>query len=181
LLAELSKRSLTQNTLIIVTADHGESMEYFAHGLDLSYGAIHVPLLIKLPGKVGEGIRQKEPVSLTQIPSTIASLVGLPKEPAFPDAPLPLQPRQELPDSSYALSELTKFGGKLTDQAIVDAGFQYTLNSERHKEELLFAPPVAGASDLSSSPEHAADLERMRQRLKESQRKYADKRLKRVD
>lgn len=60
---ELKTKNLWDNTLVLITADHGEVMHsahaispftgtntYYGHGQDLFLENIHVPLLIKLPG-----------------------------------------------------------------------------------------------------------------------------------
>lgn len=60
---ELKTKNLWDNTLILITADHGEVMHaahaispftgtntYYGHGQDLFLENIHVPLLMKLPG-----------------------------------------------------------------------------------------------------------------------------------
>lgn len=60
---ELKNKNLWDNTLILITADHGEVMHsahaispftgtntYYGHGQDLFLENIHVPLLVKLPG-----------------------------------------------------------------------------------------------------------------------------------
>ncbi len=55
LIAELKQRGLYENTLIIVTADHGEAIGdhgLMEHAVDSLYqDQIHVPLLIKYPGR----------------------------------------------------------------------------------------------------------------------------------
>ena len=72
--------SRVNNTLVILTADHGESFErgYFLHGEDLSEQSTHVPFLIRYPGqKKGErigGLTQS-----TDIAPTILNVVGVPK------------------------------------------------------------------------------------------------------
>lgn len=51
LIDKLKSRGLYDNTVIIVTADHGEHMAdrfpYFSHGYSLYIGALHVPMIIK--------------------------------------------------------------------------------------------------------------------------------------
>lgn len=61
---ELKNKNLWENTLVLITADHGEVMNaahaispftgtntYYGHGQDLFLENIHVPLLLKLPGE----------------------------------------------------------------------------------------------------------------------------------
>ncbi|MGZ9152768.1 MAG: sulfatase-like hydrolase/transferase [Candidatus Binatia bacterium] len=80
--AELGKfleaTASVNNTLVILTADHGESFErgYFLHGEDLSENSTRVPLLIRYPGqKKGERV-----AGLTQsfdIAPTVLNVVGI--------------------------------------------------------------------------------------------------------
>ncbi|MGA1826322.1 MAG: sulfatase [bacterium] len=53
LLHYIEAKNLTQNTIIIITADHGESLDennyYFEHGMLVNEGSIHIPLIISHP------------------------------------------------------------------------------------------------------------------------------------
>ncbi|MFV2069132.1 MAG: sulfatase, partial [Pirellulales bacterium] len=80
LLQSLEQRGLRDNTLVIVTADHGEHFGehgLFSHGNSLYQELLHVPLLFVWPDHVPAGRRVAAPVSLVRLPSTVAKLVGL--------------------------------------------------------------------------------------------------------
>ncbi len=84
---ELDRRGLTSNTLIIVTADHGEHLgehDLFGHASSLYDPEIHVPLIVVSPDNPQAGRTIAEPVSLRDLPSTIADLVGLGGSATFP-------------------------------------------------------------------------------------------------
>jgi arylsulfatase A-like enzyme len=86
----LKERGLAQDTVIIVTSDHGEGL--WQHGVRFHvatlYGElIRVPLVIWYPGKVPAGLRIARPVSTTAIPATLLSMVGGAPG-AFPGPPL---------------------------------------------------------------------------------------------
>jgi arylsulfatase A-like enzyme len=71
---------LSQNTLSIVTADHGEALG--SHGMishnDLYDTILRVPLMIRLPwGRVG-GRRSSTPAMLTDIVPTVHDVLGIP-------------------------------------------------------------------------------------------------------
>jgi arylsulfatase A-like enzyme len=72
-------QTLGPNTVIVVSADHGES---FAHGYGAHTGPglydeiVHVPLIIKLPGQT-IGRRCNEPVQQADIAPTLAALAGV--------------------------------------------------------------------------------------------------------
>jgi arylsulfatase A-like enzyme len=68
------------NTLVIITADHGEEFgehRWVGHGNGLNLPALHVPLLIAFPGRIGGGIRVAETVTLRDVPSTVVDLLGI--------------------------------------------------------------------------------------------------------
>jgi arylsulfatase A-like enzyme len=85
LFRELERRQLLNNTLVIVTADHGE--EFAEHGL-VNHGhslyrySLHVPLVFWVPGRVAEGRRVAAPVSLRNLAATVLELVD-PGRPAL--------------------------------------------------------------------------------------------------
>ena len=79
LLGELERRGVLDETLVIVTADHGEHLGdhglYF-HGCSLYRELVQVPLVIV--GKdLPAGRRVAESLSLRDIPATIVDLLGL--------------------------------------------------------------------------------------------------------
>ncbi|MFN2399266.1 MAG: sulfatase [Gemmatimonadaceae bacterium] len=87
LLGELERRNLLHNTIVIVTSDHGEGFaehQHLGHGEDLHTPALHVPLLISFPGRIPAGVTVPQPVSVRDIPSTVAALVGIGGEAPFP-------------------------------------------------------------------------------------------------
>jgi arylsulfatase A-like enzyme len=85
LLDTLDQQKILANTIVIITADHGEEIgEHgaFGHGQSLYRPVVQVPLLVIAPGCAG-GYRPMEPVSLRDLPATIAQLVQLKSSP-FP-------------------------------------------------------------------------------------------------
>jgi arylsulfatase A-like enzyme len=80
LLSSLKKLGLHERTLVIVTADHGESMTehdlFFSHWEGLHQTLIHVPLILSGPG-VTRGQPVETPVSLVDLGPTLLLLLGL--------------------------------------------------------------------------------------------------------
>ncbi len=81
LLSELRRLELYDNTLILVTSDHGE--EFWdhggtAHGHTLYEELLHVPLVIRLPGGRHSGLRIDTNAGLIDLMPTILEVVGLP-------------------------------------------------------------------------------------------------------
>jgi arylsulfatase A-like enzyme len=86
LFEELERRGVLDRTLVIVTSDHGEQFGehgLFDHGNSVYIQAIHVPLIMRLPGQVPAGVRVAEPVTLRDLPATILGLTGAP-DPSIP-------------------------------------------------------------------------------------------------
>lgn len=86
LLAELGRRGVLTNTLVIIAGDHGEQVgehRLFEHINSLYLPALHVPLVIASPRLPG-GVRVKEAVSLTDLPVTVVDLLGLSAGAPFP-------------------------------------------------------------------------------------------------
>jgi arylsulfatase A-like enzyme len=79
LLAGLEERGLLDGAWIAFTADHGEGLGendyWFAHGEYLTDPLVHVPLLLRVPGRAGS--RHEATASLLDVVPTLARGVGL--------------------------------------------------------------------------------------------------------
>ena len=88
LFEELEHRNLLEDTLVIVTSDHGEHFSergFFGHGRSLYRPEVHVPLLIFDPSSRTPGLTIAEPVSLRDIALTASEWAKGPGVPApFP-------------------------------------------------------------------------------------------------
>lgn len=82
LLEEMKTLGILENTLIIVSSDHGESFgehQYFSEHGDFVYDVtVKVPLIFHWPGKIPSGRRIKENVRLIDVLPTVLSLLGIP-------------------------------------------------------------------------------------------------------
>lgn len=77
LLDTLAADGALRNTIVIVTADHGEHFgEHgtFEHGTTLYPQLLHVPLIINAPGRVPMGKRVRDVVTLRDLAATIEQL-----------------------------------------------------------------------------------------------------------
>jgi arylsulfatase A-like enzyme len=91
LLEELEQRGVLDNTLVIITADHGEQFgehDLFLHGNSLYRQLLHVPLLVLFPDRVPAGATVEHHVTLRDLPATVMELVGLEAESPFPGTSL---------------------------------------------------------------------------------------------
>jgi arylsulfatase A-like enzyme len=88
LFAELRRLGELENTLVIVTADHGEHFGehgLYGHASSLYDQEVRVPLLILGPGQGLPGGRVvREPVTLRDLAATVIDVVGLKAESPFP-------------------------------------------------------------------------------------------------
>jgi arylsulfatase A-like enzyme len=83
MLAELDRRGVLKNTIVVITSDHGEQFgehELLGHGNSLYAQVLHVPLVIVYPPKVPAGSVVAPPVGLRDIPTTVLDLAGLPND-----------------------------------------------------------------------------------------------------
>ncbi|MEM6672813.1 MAG: sulfatase [Planctomycetota bacterium] len=87
LLAGLTARGILDDTLVVVTADHGETFwergNFWNHGLWVGQSDVHVPLLVRPPRSTfsGQGRTVAEPVSGVDVAPTILDLLGATPEP----------------------------------------------------------------------------------------------------
>ncbi len=80
LTAWLARRRETARTIVVVVADHGESLgEHgeLTHGLLLYQPTLRVPLLLSAPGVLAPRV-VREPVGLADLAPTLAALLGQP-------------------------------------------------------------------------------------------------------
>jgi arylsulfatase A-like enzyme len=181
LLDELERRGQMENTIVIVTSDHGEAFGEHGlagHGLSLYRSELHIPLMISFPPHVPEGIALSTPVSLRDIPATVAHLVGA-REPApFPGVSLtehwgdhgPHGPSGPAP----IISQVDRAGyvppdwrhapaNKGTMLSLVADGWVYIRNGDEREELYDLHEDPHEQNDLSMSEDTQDDLERLRE------------------
>jgi arylsulfatase len=77
----LDARGALDDTLIVVTADHGESLGenryYFQHGRELNEASLRVPFVLRHRG-LPHGATVEAPASLVDVLPTLLALVGVP-------------------------------------------------------------------------------------------------------
>ena len=81
LLERLEALDLADDTLVILLADHGE--EFFDHGRwghqrTLFEEVVRVPMIIRLPGQVPEGVRATGQARIQDVYATVADVLDLP-------------------------------------------------------------------------------------------------------
>lgn len=80
LLKALRELELTEDTLVIFTADHGESLTehnfFFNHGEYLYETCVRVPLIMRFPDRRYAGVRKNNQVRLVDLAPTILQITG---------------------------------------------------------------------------------------------------------
>ena len=87
LLKELEGRGVLDNTIVVITSDHGEM--FGEHGLwehhnSLYKPVIHVPLIVWYPQSVPQAMRISTPVSNTFVPAMLLDMLGETGQTIFP-------------------------------------------------------------------------------------------------
>ena len=91
LLQALDQRGLLENTIVVVTADHGEAVGehgIYGHGATLYLTMLQVPLIISWPGHVPEGSRVPDWVSTRALAATLVHMASPETPDPFPGLPL---------------------------------------------------------------------------------------------
>jgi arylsulfatase A-like enzyme len=81
LLDGLAEQGLADETVVVVTSDHGEAFGEHGvagHAWYLIEEVLSVPLIVRAPGAIPAGVRMSTPVSLVDVTPTILQLAGVP-------------------------------------------------------------------------------------------------------
>ncbi|TDI12879.1 MAG: tetratricopeptide repeat protein, partial [Acidobacteria bacterium] len=162
-LDQLAQRGWLDDTLVVLTSDHGESLDEHGestHGLFVYDATLRIPLLMRHPGRLGEGRTVDSLASLVDVAPTILEVLGLPGSalPAAGRSLLPaLQGEEDEPPAvfleswaprlDYGWSELT---------AIRDARWKY-IRAPRPELYDLQADPLELTDLAAAEPERARE------------------------
>ncbi len=177
LFAELESRGELENTIVIITADHGESLGehgLLQHSASLYRQEIHVPLIVWGAG-VPSGIVVDTPVSTTSLPATILQLLNA-NDGAFPSQPLTkLFGGSAPPGWANPISEVAQFDGAAEQnpttygemKSVVGDRLQYIVHEEFGEVLYDWRDDPLELSDLAKEPDSATALESLRSYLDE--------------
>jgi arylsulfatase A-like enzyme len=187
LLKGLEGRGLLDETLIVITADHGEMLgehEVIGHGKSLDRQVVHVPLLVIDPRSTRSqaGRVVTAPVSVRDIPATILDLVGDPQANRFPGQSLRRywsSAVEDRPEAGLVLSEMEHLSWRTQTHRtpaalgplwlLTEAGWSYHRQDQGTSgtRERLFniAKDPDELMDLANDPAYRTTLERLRKRF----------------
>jgi arylsulfatase A-like enzyme len=86
LLKQLDMYHLTNKTLIVVTSDHGEGLgehNWMGHAVYIYEEELHVPLIMRLPGRIPANTIVNTPIETIDIAPTVLRLLEMPVPEAF--------------------------------------------------------------------------------------------------
>jgi arylsulfatase A-like enzyme len=169
---------LLENTLVVITSDHGEHFgEHagnFIHGKTLYSQEIRVPLVVLAPSRVPPGKVISAPVSLRDLPSTVMDVLGYGAESRFPGRSLArFWDPGTTGDSSLTdavLSEVRREGppwdppGKYS-RSVALGDMVYIENAKGEQELFNIAVDPAEAHNLAGSEDARPALDRLRSLL----------------
>jgi arylsulfatase A-like enzyme len=183
LLQELDEKGVLENTLVIITSDHGEEFyehRVMAHGWSTYLASLHVPLLISFPGRVPEGRVVTTPVTLRDLGATVLGLLDVDRGAMFPGTSLERfwnNPGQEEMASSGSpmLSELTLESSNLPEwypirqgdmKSLVIDRYHYIRDRAGHEEFYDFESDPLEQNNLAGSEAGRQKLDSFRAALK---------------
>jgi choline-sulfatase len=112
LLDGLHHRGLLERSLVVLTSDHGETMddpqEWWDHGYSVAEATVHVPLLLRFPGRAHAGYRLDRVVSHVDLVPTLCGLLGLPAPPTDGVSFMPALLGEAQPERGPVFAEATK-------------------------------------------------------------------------
>ncbi len=159
LLDALDALGLAQNTLVVLTADHGENMtdnEPRFHHEGLYESTLRVPLVIRGPGAERLRAKADAPVSLVDIFPSVADLVGLDLPPVISGVSLVQEPVEALRKRGLLAIEGTPGPGQ--SRAVRTAKWKL-LQSPVVGEILVPVPEQHPGADPDSSARYPAVAE----------------------
>ena len=179
LFAALDAKGLIENTLVIVTSDHGELFgEHgaYGHGAHLYRPAVNVPLVVVPPRRLPAGRIVTTPISLRDLPATVVEQLGLERGSPFPGRSLARcwgsAPTSAPEQDDFLLTETadelsTAPISSRRARSLVHRGKVYIRNRDSREELYDLATDPTESRDLSRSELEQTLLGLFRAKMKE--------------
>jgi len=153
IIGRLKEDGLWNNTLLIISADHGQCFSEYDNGLD-GHGKepylsrVRIPLVMRLPGTIPQGVVIQENVQELDVPRTLFELLQIQPDPQFDGWSL-LGLLNGSRKSEFAKRMLFPSGQKRIWQAVVDGKWYFHDNDGKLELYDLASDPTA-KKDLSA-------------------------------
>ena len=156
----LGRRPRWKDTVVLFVSDHGEEfLEHggWFHGQSVYQELLHVPFLLRLPGRTDAGLRIDAEVGLVDVLPTLADIVGGPRMPDWQGRSLlPLLRGETLdPQPVYSMRIITEDNQKAlgdrgeTETALIDGNWKLIVHHDVNRMSLF---------DLATDPGERHDL-----------------------
>ena len=142
LLDALRRNGVYDRAIVIVLSDHGEGLGEHGedeHGILLYRWALHVPLMVKLPGSTRAGTRVAAPVETIDLLPTVAGLLGVAVPSGLRGRSLlepPGEARRIYAETSYPRTHL----GWSELRSLVDERWHYVEGAKRELYDVVADP-----------------------------------------
>lgn len=125
LISQLESDGLLEKTIIMFWSDHGGNLLRQKRAVGNS--GLHVPLIVRYPGKLKAGTVENRIVSLMDLGPTVLSLLGI-KPPDFYDG-IPFAGKFDGPNRKYAFGTADRFDESTDMQrSVIDGRYVYIKN-----------------------------------------------------
>lgn len=168
-IAALKQRGRYDNALIIMTSDHGELLgdhDHVGHiGRMLYEGLLHIPMVIKFPGKDHPRGRVKTAVQNVDVFPTALSIAGVTPPPGTQGQAMPAVTHPIMAEEDVNAFLVSRYG-KQYDRAIrvlIEGDYKYIVTSTG--EKLLFDTATDGTEDKNLTATDPARADAMSKRL----------------
>lgn len=160
LLAALRDLGLESSTLVVVTADHGESLGEggrMLHGSSLHEEVVRVPLIVAPPGAF-PARRVDEIVSLVDLGPTLLELVGIARPPSMRGEGF--LPRRAADPFPLAVGERTSLTHEVLERFVREENWKLVVSDEKTELYDLSADPAEERNVAAAHPVTTAYLRR---------------------
>ncbi|HMR85532.1 MAG TPA: sulfatase [Niabella sp.] len=126
IIQQLKDDGLYDSTIVFFYSDHGDGLPYVKR--EVLKRGLHIPLIVKLPGKRSAGAVNKELISSLDLPATILSLAGIPV-PAYMDGQAFLGAQRSEKMRKYVFAGRDRMDTEVDRvRTLMDTAFQYIRN-----------------------------------------------------
>jgi len=174
----LKEEGLWNNTLLIISADHGECLSELdagqqGHGLEPYLSRVRIPLIMRLPGIVPEGLVITENVQALDIPLTLFDLLHINPDPQFEGTSL-LGLLDGSKRAEFAQRSIFPCGESPKWQAVVKDRWFFLDNDGTGQLIDLWSNPSQSANEIQANPGIAQELLDEARKFRESELAKAD-------